>query len=108
MYRVLAENQALRERRAQRSQPNHPKPEVVAHAPNEVWSWDITRLLGPEEVAVLLPLRDPGHLQPLRHGLVADRETAGLAGRLIEEGCLKHGVQPRVLTLRSDRGSPMT
>ena len=52
---------------AQRSHPNHPKPEVVARAPNEVWSWDITRLLGPGEVAVLLSVRDPGHLQPLRH-----------------------------------------
>ena len=40
MYRVLAENQTVRERRAQRSHPNHPKPEVVARAPNEVWSWD--------------------------------------------------------------------
>ena len=49
MHRVLAENQAVRERRAQRSHPNHPKPEVMARAPNEVWSWDITRLLGPEK-----------------------------------------------------------
>ena len=38
MYRILAENEAFRERRAQRSHPNHPKPEVVARAPNEVWS----------------------------------------------------------------------
>ena len=49
MYRILAGNKAVRERRAQRSHPNHPKPEVVARAPNEVWSWDITRLLGPEK-----------------------------------------------------------
>ena len=50
MYRVLAENQAVRERRAQRNHPNHPtKPEVVARAPNEAWSWDITRLLGPKK-----------------------------------------------------------
>ena len=69
MYRILAENRAVRERRAQRSHPNHPKPEVVARARNEVWSWDITRLLGPEKWALLLPVRDPGHLQPLRHGL---------------------------------------
>ena len=48
MFRVLAENHAVRQRSAQRSHPNHPKPEVVARAPNEVWSWDITRLLGPE------------------------------------------------------------
>ena len=48
MYRILADSKAVRERRAQRSHPNHPKPEVVARAPNKVWSWDITRLLGPE------------------------------------------------------------
>ena len=109
MYRVLAENKAVRERRAQRSHPNHPKPEVVARAPNEVWSWDITRLLGPEKwqyfyLYVILDIFS----RYVTGWMVADRETAGLAGRLIEEGCLKHGVQPRVLTLHSDRGSPMT
>ena len=109
MYRVLAENKAVRERRAQRSHPNHPKPEVVARAPNEVWSWDITRLLGPEKwqyfyLYVILDIFS----RYVTGWMVAERETAGLAGRLIEEGCLKHGVQPRVLTLHSDRGSPMT
>ena len=109
MYRVLAENKAVRERRAQRSHPNHPKPEVVARAPNEVWSWDITRLLGPEKwqyfyLYVILDIFS----RYVTGWMVADCETAGLAGRLIEEGCLKHGVQPRVLTLHSDRGSPMT
>jgi len=46
MYRILAEKEAVRERRAQRSHPNHPKPEVVARAPDQAGSWDITRLLG--------------------------------------------------------------
>ena len=109
MYRVLAENRAVRERRAQRSHPNHPKPEIVARAPNEVWSWDITRLLGPEKwqyfyLYVILDI----YSRYVTGWMVAERETAGLAGRLIEESCLKHGVQPRVLTLHSDRGSPMT
>ena len=104
MYRVLAENKAVRERRAQRSHPNHPKPEVVARAPNEVWSWDITRLLGPEKwqyfyLYVILDIFS----RYVTGWMVAERETAGLAGRLIEEGCLKHGVQPRVLTLHSER-----
>ena len=40
--------------------------------------------------------------------MVADRENSALAGRLIQQSCLKHGVQPRVLTLHSDRGAPMT
>ena len=109
MYRVLAENRAVRERRAQRSHPNHPKPEIVARAPNEVWSWDITRLLGPEKwqyfyLYVILDIFS----RYVTGWMVADRETAGLGGRLIEESCLKQGVQPRVLTLHSDRGSPMT
>ena len=49
MYRILADSKAVRERRAQRSHPNHPKP-VVARAPNKAWSWDITRLPGAGEV----------------------------------------------------------
>ena len=107
MYRILAENRAVRERRAQRSHPNHPKPEIVARAPNEVWSWDITRLLGPEKwqyfyLYVILDIFS----RYVTGWMVADRETAGLGGRLIEETCLKQGVQPRVLTLHSGQGSP--
>ncbi len=109
MYRVLAEKEAVRERRAQRSHPNHPKPEVVARAPNEVWSWDITRLLGPQKwqyfyLYVILDI----YSRYATGWMVAERETAGLAGHLVGETCLKHGVQPRVLTLHSDRGAPMT
>ena len=109
MYRILAGNKSVRERRAQRSHPKHPKPEVMARAPNEAWSWDITRLLGPEKwrhfyLYVILDIFS----RYVTGWMVADRETAGLGGRLIEESCLKHGVQPRVLTLHSDRGSPMT
>ena len=82
MYRILAENQAVRERRAQRSHPNHPKPEVVARAPNEVWSWDITRLLGPEKwqyfyLYVILDIFS----RYVTGWMVAERETAGLAGQ---------------------------
>ena len=40
--------------------------------------------------------------------MVADRENSSLAGRLIQQSCLKHGVQPQILTLHSDRGAPMT
>ena len=109
MYRILADNQAVRERRAQRSHPNHPKPEVVARAPNEVWSWDITRLLGPEKwqyfyLYVILDI----YSRYVTGWMVAERETAGLAGHLVAETCVKHGVRPQGLTLHSDRGSPMT
>ena len=109
MYRILAENRAVRERRAQRSHPNHPKPEVVARGPNEAWSWDVTRLLGPRKgqyfyLYVILDIFS----RYVTRWMVAERETAGLAGRLIEASCLKHGVLPQVLTLHSDRRSPMT
>ncbi len=109
MYRILGERRAVRERRAQRSHPNHPKPEVVARAPNEAWSWDVTRLLGPKKgrylyLYVILDIFS----RYVTGWMVAERETAGLAGRLIEEGCLRHGVRPEALTLHSDRGAPMT
>ena len=109
MYRILAGNKSVRERRAQRSHPKHPKPEVMARAPNEAWSWDITRLLGPEKwrhfhLYVILDIFS----RFVTGWMVADRETAALGGRLIEQTCLKHDVQPRMLTLHSDRGAPMT
>ena len=48
MYRILAANQPVRERRNQRSHPCYTKPELVATGPNQTWSWDITRLRGPK------------------------------------------------------------
>jgi putative transposase len=109
MYRVLAECQPVRERRNQRQHPQYAKPELMATAPNQVWSWDVTKLLGPKKwtyyyLYVLLDIFS-------RYAvgwMVADRENSALAGRLIEETCTKQGVEPEVLTLHSDRGSPMT
>ena len=49
MYRVLASQVPVQERRAQRSHPEYKKPELMATGPNQVWSWDITRLLGPKK-----------------------------------------------------------
>ena len=82
----------------------------MATAPNQVWSWDITRLLWAEEVELLLPLRHHGHLQPLRRGLDGGGPGELGPGRPVDpaRAALKHGVQPRVLTLHSDRGAPMT
>ncbi len=67
MYRLLNEDKASRERRNQLRHPNYKKPELLATEPNQVWSWDITKLLGD----LLLPLRDSGHLQPVCDGLDA-------------------------------------
>ena len=109
MYRVLAANQAVRERRNQRAHPQHAKPELMATGPNQTWSWDITKLLGPKKwtyfyLYVLLDI----FCRYVVGWLVADRENAALAGRLIEETCHKQGVEPQVLTLHCDRGAPMT
>ena len=109
MYRRLAADQPVRERRNQREHPQYTKPELVATAPNQTWSWDITKLLGPTKwtyfhLYVVLDIFS-------RYAvgwMVADRENSALAGRLIEETCHKQGVQPQVLTLHSDRGAPMT
>ena len=59
MYRLLAEHGEVRERRDQLTHPPYQKPELLATAPNQLWSWDITKLLGPRQMDVLLPLRDP-------------------------------------------------
>ncbi len=109
MYRILAERRPVRERRNQLQHPHYAKPELLATAPNQIWSWDITKLLGPKKwtyyyLYVLLDIFS-------RYAvgwMVADRENSALAGRLIEETCTKQGVEPEVLTLHSDRGSPMT
>ena len=106
MYRILAANQPVRERRNQRS---HPWPELVATGPNQTWSWDITRLRGPKRwtsfyLYVLLDIFS----RCVVGWMVADRENAAPAATLIEETCLKQGIEPQVLTLHSDRGAPMT
>ena len=97
---------------AQRNQLEHPrytKPELVATGPNETWSWDITRLLGPTRwtyfyLYVLLDIFS----RYVVGWMVAERENAALAATLVEQTCLKQGIEPQVLTLHSDRGAPMT
>ena len=109
MYRVLAANQPVRERRNQREHPAYTKPELVATGPHQVWSWDVTKLLGPKPwtyfyLYVLLDIFS----RYVVGWMVADRENSALAGRLITETCHKQDVAPQVLTLHSDRGAPMT
>jgi len=109
MYRILGANHEVKDRRNQRVHPPYAKPQLVATAPNQVWSWDITRLLGPRTwthyyLYVLLDIFS----RYVVGWMVADRKNSALASRLIEETCLKHDVKPETLTLHSDRGSPMT
>jgi putative transposase len=108
MYRLLAANGACRERRDQRRHPTCSKPELLAVAPNQVWSWDITRLKGPAKWTAF-------HLYVIldifsRHvvgWMVAPRESAELAQQLIAETVARHAVVPGRLTLHADRGASM-
>jgi len=107
-YRVLAAQGLVHERRHQLTHPAHSKPELVASAPNQVWSWDITRLRCALKwqhfhLYVLLDIFS----RYVVGWLVAQAENAGLAGALIEESCHKHGIGRERLILHSDRGSPM-
>ena len=109
MYRLLAKDTARPERRSQLRHPAYTKPELVAKTPNQVWSWDITKLLGPQKwtyyyLYVLIDLFSRYTVG----WMVADRENAALAGNLIAETCQKQEVAPDILTLHSDRGAPMT
>jgi len=109
MYRILEANNQVRERRDQLRHPNYTKPELLATAPNQLWSWDITRLKGPVKWTYyyLYTMLDvfsryvPGWL-------VATCESATLAKQLIDAACDKQGILPEQLTLHADRGSPMT
>jgi putative transposase len=107
-YRVLAAEGEVRERRDQLAHPAHTKPELIARAPNQVWSWDITRLKSALKwqhfyLYVLIDIFS----RYVVGWLLAGAENAALAAALIEESCVKHGVIRDTLTLHSDRGSPM-
>ena len=108
MYRVLAEADEVRERRAQARHPAYVKPELVATAPNQVWSWDITKLKGPipslyYSLYVILDLFS----RYVVGWMVAFTERARLAERLIAATCLKQSIGPQQLTIHADRGAPM-
>ena len=108
MYRILEQNQEVRERRAQLRHPNHAKPELVATAPNQLWSWDITKLLGPTKgtfyyLYVIIDVFS----RYITGWLLADRESDVLANQLVHETCIKQEILPDQLTLHADRGSSM-
>jgi putative transposase len=108
MYRLLEQRGESRERRDQLTHPPYQKPELMATAPNQLWSWDITKLLGSAKWTyfyryVLLDVFS----RYVTGWMVAMRETAELAKRLIEESCQKQCIQPGQLTLHADRGTSM-
>lgn len=108
MYRLLHDAHEVRERRDQRRHPRLEPPRLMARAPNQVWTWDITRLPGPRKwvtypLYVVLDLFS----RYVVAWMVATRESATLAKRLITNACAKQGIQPGQLTLHQDRGAPM-
>jgi len=109
MYRLLEQRGESRERRDQLTHPPYQKPELLATAPNQLWSWDITKLLGPAKwtyfyLYVILDVFS----RYVTGWMVAMRESAELAKRLIEESCRKQRIQPGQLTLHADRGTSMS
>lgn len=109
MYRILDEHQEVRERRNQLRHPQYTKPELLATGPNQLWSWDITKLKGPAKWTYyyLYTILDVFS----RYGvgwLIAELESASLAKQLIAESCAKQGIEPDQLILHADRGSSMT
>lgn len=108
MYRILESQGEARERRNQLEHPAYAAPELLATRPNEVWSWDITKLKGPVKwryfhLYVILDIFSRYTVG----WMVAPRESAALAGRLIQESCLKQGIGEGQLTVHADRGSSM-
>lgn len=108
MYRILDAAQEVRERRDQARHPAYAKPELVATAPNQIWSWDITKLKGPipylyYSLYVILDLFS----RYVVGWMVAEHENARLAQRLIEATCRKQAIGPHQLTIHADRGAPM-
>ena len=109
MYRVLRDHGEVRERRRQATHPAAKKPELLATRPNQVYSWDITKLLGPVKwtwfyLYVLLDI----YSRYVPGWLLAHAENARLAQVLIADTATKQHITPGQLTIHADRGSPMT
>ena len=109
MYRVRDRHDELHERRRQLVRPAAVKPELLATAPNQVWSWDITKLHGPVKwtyfyLYVLLDIFS----RYVVGWLLAAHESAALARRLIAQSCAHQGIERDQLTVHSDRGASMT
>ena len=113
MYRVLAAEDEVRERRAQRQHPVYTAPELLAERPNQLWSWDITKLKGPAtwtyfHLYVVLDVFS----RYVVGWIVAPRESATVAERLIATSCARQRIRPDQLTVRvpvhADRGAAMT
>jgi len=108
MYRILAAHAEVRERRKQRRHPVYQKPELLAEQPNQVWSWDITKLRGPAKWThfALYTVIDI-FSRYVVGWMIAERESAELAKQLIATAAANQQIQPEQLTLHADNGKPM-
>lgn len=106
MYRILAAHAEVQERRPQRRHPRRAQPNLCARAPNQVWSWDITYLPGPDCFYYLYTIIDI-YSRYVPGWMIAIREAGKLAEKLIADTCAKQAVPAQQLTLHSDRGSAM-
>ena len=109
MYRILEEAKEVRERRNQRRHPIYTKPELVATAPNQVWTWDLTKLRGPEKwtyfyLYVVIDLFS----RMVVAWMLAHRESGELAKDLFSQAYDQQGIAPGQLTIHNDRGSAPT
>ena len=108
MYRLLAERGESAERRAQRTPLKHTKPSLTVTAPNQVWTWDITKLRGPlPGVFYFLYVIIDLYSRMAVGWMLAERENAAHAERLFADAIARHGIAPGALTVHADRGSPM-
>lgn len=108
MYRILRAHDAVRERRNQLRHPHYSKPQLLATAPNQLWSWDITKLRSPVKwtyfyLYVILDVFS----RYVVGWMIAERESATLARQLVRASYTRQQVQETQLTLHADRGSPM-
>ena len=108
MYRILEANKEVKERRDLLRHPTYAAPELLATKPNELWSWDITKLLGPQKWSYfyLYVIMDVFSRYAVGW-MIAERETATLAEKLLAQTCERQGILPGQLTVHADRGSPM-
>lgn len=108
MYRVLEKDESARERRDQLVHPVYAKPELLATAPNQVWSWDITKLRGPVrwtyyQLYVVLDI----YSRYVVAWMLAHHESGALAQRMLRETAIREGILPGTLTYHADRGPSM-
>jgi putative transposase len=108
MYRILADNNEIKERRKIRTHPKYKRPELLAIKPNQLWSWDITRLRGPNKLEYyqLYVIIDV-YSRYVVGWMLAQTESATLAKHFIEETCQFQGIKKDSLTIHSDRGPAM-